>query len=151
MREISERLLNRTLKGWFKSKPLFERHRAVSEADIELAEQKIGTGLPKDLRAWLLLVGYGDINEELSFRLDWLNSIEQGALQGAVVFAQDSLGNFYASAAPDERIIFISRSSPEYALLASNFRTFVEELERRDYKLLDWVESLVGVPYRWDA
>ncbi|WP_428415729.1 SMI1/KNR4 family protein [Methylibium sp.] len=151
MREIAERLLSRTKKSWFKSKPLFENWRTVTETDIALAEQKLGTALPTDLRAWLLLVGYGDINEGLSFRFEWLKLVESGELRGAVMFAQDALGNFYAWTTPGERILFFSRSESKYAVLAHNFRDFMKELERRDYDVLAWVEALACQPYEWDA
>jgi SMI1 / KNR4 family (SUKH-1) len=151
MREIAERLLSRSKRGWFKSKPLFEPWRTVTDTDIALAEQKVGAALPKDLRAWLLLVGYGDINEDFSFRFEWLKPVESGELRGAVMFAQDTLGNFYAWSTPEERIVFFSRSESKYAVLARDFRTFMEELERRDYDVLAWVETLAGHPYDWDA
>ena len=151
MREIAERLLSRIKKGWLKSKPLFEHWRAVTENDIALAEQKVGVALPNDLRAWLLFVGYGDINEDLSFRFEWLKPVESGELRGAVMFAQDTLGNFYAWSPPDERIVFFSRSESKYAVLARDFRTFMEKLERRDYDVLTWVKTLAGQPYDWDA
>lgn len=150
MREQAERLLSRSRKGWFKTKPLFESYRAVSEADVALAEERVNTALPADLRAWLLLVGYGDIND-LSFRFEWFSQVEQGALRGAVRFAQDALGNFYAYVPSDERIVFFSRSAPEYAVLALRFRAFMQELERRDYKIIEWVERLAGLPYSWAA
>ena len=151
MRELAERLLNRSEKIWLRAKPLFEPYRQVSETDIALAEEKIGAALPADLRDWLLLAGYGDIDGNLSFRFEWLSRVEQGRRGGALLFAQDILGNFYAYAETDGSIVFFSRSAPEYAVLAPSFRTFMEELERRDYKIMEWVESLAGLPYRWDA
>jgi hypothetical protein len=144
-------MLKRSRKMWLGTKPVFEPYRAVSAADLTLVEQTVRADLPEDMRAWLLLVGYGDINEDLSFRLEWFKSVEQGALKGAVLFAQDNLGNFYAYVPSDGSIVFFSRSAPQYAVLASSFRVFMEELEQRDYKLMQWVESLVGIPYQWDA
>ncbi|MEQ1806113.1 MAG: SMI1/KNR4 family protein [Burkholderiaceae bacterium] len=106
----------------------------MAEADITLAEERAGAKLPTDLKTWLQIVGYGDINEDLSFRFEWLRQVEQGELKGAVLFAQDGLGNFYAYVPSDERIVFFSRSAPEYSVLAPSFRAFMEELERRDYE-----------------
>ncbi len=151
MHELAARLLNRNRKSWLRTKPLFEAYRKVSEVDVAAAERKAGAALPTDLRSWLLLVGYGDINEDLSFRFEWFSQVEQGALSGAVLFAQDILGNFYAYVPSDGSIIFFSRSASEYAVLAPSFRSFMEELERRDYKIMEWVESIAGLPYRWDA
>lgn len=151
MHDIAQRLLSQSRKGWFKRRPVFERHRPVSATEIQLAEQKLGTPLPSDLRTFLLLVGTGAIDQDLSCGIEWLSQVEEGELKGATIFAQDGLGNFYAFTAPDERIVFFSRSSPEYAVLAPNFRSFMEELERRDYKTSEWAESLPGQPYAWNA
>ncbi len=84
------------------------------------------------------MVGYGDIDEDLSFRAEWFKDVDRGEAKGAAMYAQDTLGNFYAYAPGDERIILFSRSSPEYAILAPSFRAFMEELERRDFKEMDW-------------
>jgi hypothetical protein len=145
MRDIAERVLSRSRKRWFRSKPLFEHHKPVSATDLVRIEEKVNAALPEDLKAWLLAVGYGDIDEDLSFRSEWFQQVEQGELKGAVLFAQDSLGNFYAYMPKDERIIFFSQS--EYAILALGFRAFMEELEHRDFKVLEWVESVSAIPY----
>jgi len=150
MRELADRTLNRTRKRWLRSKPLFEPHRAVSEGDLAHVERKLSAKLPDDLKTWLLAVGYGDLDGDLSFRAEWFNEVDRGEVKGAVIFAQDILGNFYACA-PDGRIIFFSRSAPEYSVLAQNFRVFMEELERRDFKVMDWVDSVTLVPYHWGA
>ena len=149
MRDLADRILSRTRKGWLRSRPLFEPHRAVSESDLAQVEAKVKE-LPSDLEAWLLAVGYGDIDGDLSFRAEWFNEVDRGDAKGAVIFAQDILGNFYAYA-PEREIIFFSRSTPEYAILAPSFREFMEELERRDFKVMDWVESIVLLPYHWGA
>ena len=147
MRDIAQRLLSRASGSRPNSKPPFVRWRAATENEIALAEQKVGTTFPAELRAWLLLAGYGDINDDLSFRSEWLHRVDHGALRGAVMFAQDTLGNFYAWSNPDERIVFFARSESKYAVLASSFRSFMEELERRDYRILDWIDSLECRPY----
>ena len=151
MRALAERLLTRTRKKWFRTRQLFESYAPVSAADLERVEQEVGSNLPADLRDWLLAVGYGDIDESLSFRYEWFRSFEQGHLKGAVFFAQDDLGNFYAYLPSDESIIFFYRSAPEYAVLAPSFRSFMEELEGRDFELGEWVDSLATLPYPWDA
>ncbi|MEK8035049.1 SMI1/KNR4 family protein [Ideonella sp. DXS29W] len=122
----------------------------MSEADIELVERHIETELPQDLKAWLLAVGYGDLDEALSFRSEWFKKVEQGELKGAVVFAQDELGNFYGFLASGA-IVFFSRSAPEYAVLASGFASFMAELEARDFKVVQWAGSVPALPYAWDA
>jgi len=151
MRDLADRILSRTRKGWIRTKPLFEPHRAVSEDDLAHVEREVDARLPADLKAWLLAAGYGDIDGDLSFRAEWFKRVDRGEAKGAVMFAQDTLGNFYAFTRQEERIILFSRSSPEYAVLASGFRAFLEELERRDFKVMDWVESVALLPYDWDA
>jgi len=151
MRDLAERILSRNRKGWFRSRPLFEPHHPVSEGDLAQVEREVDAKLPADLKAWLLAVGYGDIDGDLSFRAAWFKNVDRGEAKGAVMFAQDTLGNFYAFTREAEHIILFSRSSPEYAVLASGFRAFLEELERRDFKVMDWVESVALLPYDWGA
>ena len=135
-------MLNARRKGWLHTRPLFDPFESVGESEIEQAELRAGEQLPADLKAWLLAVGYGDIDEKLSFRRDWFHKIEDGRLAGSVTFAQDELGNLYAFDPNDGSIFFLSRSSPEYARLASHFRAFMEELERRDFRLEEWTKTL---------
>ncbi|MFY8041601.1 MAG: SMI1/KNR4 family protein, partial [Rhodoferax sp.] len=111
-------------------------------------EKEIGISLPNDLRRWLLALGYGDINEELSFRAEWFALIESGQLQGGARFAEDILGNFYAFDAIG-CVFYLCRSQPAFAQVSKSFAEFVEELVRHDYKLLDWVSTLSTEPYEW--
>ncbi|WP_208115123.1 SMI1/KNR4 family protein, partial [Roseateles toxinivorans] len=122
-----------------------------ASSEIERIESKVGTALPEDLKVWLLSVGYGDDDETLSFRYDWFSQIRQGHLRGAVIFAQDDLGNLYAYTKISSNIVFLPRSTPEYADVAPSFLAFMEELERRDFKLGEWVDGLPCLPYERDA
>jgi hypothetical protein len=151
MRDVADRILSQKRKSWFRSRPLFEPHRTVSESDLAQVEGQVNAKLPADLKTWLLAIGYGDIDGDLSFRAAWFKNVDRGEAKGAVIFAQDTLGNFYAYKPQDEHILLFSRSSPEYAVLAPSFRAFMEELERRDFKVLDWVESVALLPYDWGA
>ena len=151
MRKFAARILSRTRKHWFKVRPLFAAYKPIALPEIERIEKKIGTTLPEDLKVWLLSVGYGDIDEILSFRYDWFTQVRQGHLQGAVIFAQDNLGNFYAYLQSGGNIVFLPRSSPEYADIAPSFLVFMEELERQDFKLGDWMNGLRWLPYCRDA
>lgn len=146
MRSLTERILTKTRKKWLRMRPLFEPFKPVSPSEIERIEGKVGVPLPEDLKVWLLAVGYGDVDESLSFRYDWFCPIKQGRLRGAVIFAQDDLGNFYAYSVGDGSILFFVRSSPEYATVAPGFRAFMEELERRDFQLGEWVDGLTLMP-----
>ena len=149
MEDIAARLLSGKRKCLFGYKPLFEPYRVVSKDDLSGLERKLHARLPAALRSWLLLVGYGDIAEELSFRAEWFKHVDSGVLKGNVLFAQDALGNFYSFDPGKESIHFFSRSEPEYAMLAPNFRVFMEEVERRGFHVLEWVESLPALPYDW--
>lgn len=151
MREIATRLVSEKRESWFRSRPVFKRHAPVSSADLHLIEQEVGASLPADLREWLLEVGFGDLNEQLSFRREWFRPVEQGHLRGAVLFAQDDLGNFYAYVPASGDIIYFCRSSPEFAVLASSFRGFLEELEHRRLNLREWIDDLPTAPYCWTA
>jgi hypothetical protein len=151
VRDIADRLLERRRKVWFRSKPLFEPYAPASASDIAALEENLGVALPSSLAAWLATVGFGDIDEELSFRAEWFSVVDNGQLKGVVLFAQDTLGNFYGYHPLDERIVFFSRAEPGYAVLAQNFRGFLEELERRDWKIMEWVGPMPLLPYEWAA
>ena len=146
MNETFSRVLAAKRKQWLRSKPIFQPHAPVSESELAGIERQIGCALPSELRAWLLQAGYGDINGELSFRRDWFRNHDKGALAGNVFFAQDILGNFYAFEPRSGAISFFSRTAPEYGRMSSDFARFMEELERRDFKLEQWVDSLELLP-----
>ena len=109
----------------------------------------MGCQLPESLRSWLLLAGYGDINQELSLREEWFSVVDRGQLKGHVFFAQDILGNLYSFSPVDGGIHYVCRSSPEYAFMAENFSVFLEQLERRSFKLEEWTNGLGVIEYEW--
>jgi hypothetical protein len=151
MQAFADRILTKTRKKWLRVQPLFKPFKPVRDTEVNRIESKVGAPLPKDLKAWLLAVGYGDVHETLSFRYDWFHTIKGGHLSGAVIFAQDDLGNFYAYSISDGSIYFFERSTPEYATVSPSFRAFMEELERRDFKLDEWMDGVALMPYDRDA
>ncbi len=144
---LAARILAMRTSGFLRSRPVFKLHRAVTESDLLSIEAKLKIALPSDLSSWLLEAGFGDIADQLSFRADWLCRLGEGDLRGAVVFAQDELGNFYAYSPGATSVIVLLRSSPQCASLAPDFTAFMEELERRKFELEPWVNSLVFKPY----
>ena len=146
--ELSRVVLSANRKGLFRQKPVFKAYAKVSTGELKSLETKVGASVPTSLRDWLLTVGYGDIDEELSYREEWFAAIEKGQLKGGTRFAQDVLGNFYAFDSAG-CIYFLSRSEPVFAVMAKDFLEFVGELVRRDYKLGAWVETLETQKYEW--
>ena len=144
-------LFTRILKGQrqrlFGTQPLFEPHKPANDL-IEI-ERQLGATLPAALREWLVTAGYGDVNEVLSFRREWFNVLDRGELKGHVLFAQDVLGNFYSFSQSDGTIHFVSRSAPEYALLATDFLSFMEQFEQRGFQLEEWTNALLAQRYDW--
>jgi hypothetical protein len=122
-----------------------------SAHEVGALEAKVGVTLPADMRRWLKLVGFCNFGDELSFRAGWFNRVEQGHLAGSVLFAQDELGAFLAFVPESGEVVYFSRSEPGYAALAPSFEAFLEQLESRNYKLGDWVDSLILKPYEWKA
>lgn len=147
MQAITELILVKTRKRLFRDRPLFAPHRPVSRAEIDRVEDFIGTNLPEDMVAWFLRAGYGDIDEVLSFRSEWFDKIEIEQLGLVTIFAQDNLGDFYAFRHSDSYICFLSRSETEFALVAPSFQAFMVELEKRDFKLTEWMDELPIVTY----
>lgn len=151
MLTLVQRILNSRRKRRLQSEPIFKPYQAVSKAELVEVKLKAGAKLPDDFQVWLLTAGYGDIGEDLSFRAEWFKKVERGPLRGALLFAQDTLGNFYAFTPHDERVVYFSRSAPEYAVLAPSFYSFIDELERRSFEVLEWVDSVDTTPYDWNA
>lgn len=78
-----------TRRGLFRQKHVFELSRVASPGELTVIERKAGIALPSDLRCWLLTLGYGNIDEVLSFQETWFVAIELGQLKGGSLFAQD--------------------------------------------------------------
>jgi hypothetical protein len=151
LRDVIDRMLKARRRSWIRSRPVFEPYAPVTLWDLGRVQASVGAALPAELREFLVAVGFGDVGEELSFRAEWFRPVESGELKGAVLFAQDISGNFYAYVPNDGRIVFFSRSEPGCAIVAANFREFVEELEHRGYKLLEWVSQVSLEPYAWQS
>lgn len=83
---------------------------------------------------------------------------QEGVLHGQEIsaayppHAQSGIQGAGGIGGPARRTIhFFSRSAPEYALLASDFLSFLEELEKREFKIIEWVEELKASPYDWST
>jgi hypothetical protein len=149
MAPLVARISSAKRKRLFGSKAIFEPYKPASASELRQIEEQLACALPEDLRTWLLEAGYGDFNEVFALRKEWFRVIDRGPLKGHVIFAQDILGNFYSFSPADGRVHFICRSAPEYALMARDFRSLLEELERRDFNLQEWVDGLPSSPYEW--
>lgn len=146
MKTLAKNVLSAKKRKFLSSGPIFELFKTTSTIDLEKLEERIDSPLPKDLKDWLLIVGYGDINDELSFRADWIKKIHVNTLGEHLLFAQDILGNFY-SINNDGEIYFISRSEPAYGIISKSFKKFIEEIISRDYKIMSWVNSIETQKY----
>ncbi|ARN21824.1 hypothetical protein A4W93_19050 [Piscinibacter gummiphilus] len=151
MQDLADRYLLARRKRWFRTRPVVAQRGLPSERELLSLEQRIGCALPSDLRAWLSTVGFCDIDDELSFRAEWFNALDPGQLAGAVLFAQDILGRFYGFMPTDGRIVFFARSEPGLAVLATNFREFLQQLADRDFNVVDWADSVELTPYQWNV
>ena len=109
--------------------------------------RRMHTALPEELVAFLLEFGFGDINDELSFRRDWVTRVESGPLTGHVVFGQDELGNFYTVDPSSKAVHCMSRSEPGYCYLASSFNKFMREVAIHGFKVMEWVEAQPLLPH----
>jgi hypothetical protein len=145
---LAKNVLSASRKGLLRRKSIFKPYAATSSNELSKLDEEIGTAMPSDLCKWLLAVGYGDIDEELSFRREWFARIDSGQLKGGARFAQDIVGNFYAFDSSG-RIYYLCRSEPVFAEMSDGFLEFIDELARRDYKLMDWVDTLKTQKYDW--
>lgn len=110
MQDLADRCLLARRKRWLRTRPVVAQRALPSERELLSLEQRIGCALPSDLRGWLSIVGFCDIDDELSFRAEWFDALDPGHLAGAVLFAQDILGRFYGFMPTDGRIVFFARS-----------------------------------------
>ncbi len=80
--ELARSVLSASRKGLFRQKPVFKVYAQVAADDLGRLEAKVGASVPTVLRAWLLAVGYGDVDEELSFHEEWFAPIEKRSVEG---------------------------------------------------------------------
>jgi len=146
--ELANTVRTASRKGFFRRKTIFNLYKGITPDGLSALDLKIGIRIPEDLRDWLLAVGYGDIDDELSFREEWFVPIVVGQLKGGVIFAQDILGNYYAFDLHGD-IYYLSRSQRVFAKVSESFLMFIKELINRDYKLVNWVETLNTQTYDW--
>lgn len=147
---LAKTVLAASTRGFLRRKPIFNKYKTIQPGELMTLAEEIEIPIPESLRDWLLAVGYGDINDEISFRKEWFSPVKGGQLKGGAIFAQDILGDFYAFDLQG-RIYRLSRSEPVYAILADNFAEFMAELVLRKYKLLDWVAAVEPRKYDWQG
>jgi hypothetical protein len=139
MDKIAKTILSAKRRKFLRSRPVFERHAPVSEAELFRLATALNFKFALGLSKWLLLAGYGDIDETLSFREEWFSIIE-GA--GHVSFAQDIVGNRYAFNPKDGSIYYIGHPERVAVRVSDDFPSFLQELIRRDYRLKEWMDSI---------
>lgn len=149
IKNLAAEIRGASRKKLFGSRQVFERYEPEADVDLSKLETKFGFKFPGDLRQWLEIASFGDLDQQLAIRVDWLNVIDRGELIGHVIFGQDDLGNFYSFDQKSGQIHYICRSAPEYAPMSENFTKFLRELLRRDFQIVDWAESLSASPYAW--
>ena len=140
-----------TRRAWLGRKPVWRHHAATSIEELRSVGQRLQLAIPEDLVQFLLELGFGDINAELSFRKEWLTKVQSGPLVGHMIFAQDDRGNFYTADPESGAIYFLSRSEFSYCRLASHFGHFLEQAAARSFNVVEWAESQPLVPYAGEA
>jgi hypothetical protein len=151
IQQLATSFLTARRKGWLRSSAVVTDRKVLSAADVEALESSLGCLIPGDMREWLMTVGFCTLDDQLNFQSHWFKRIDQGHLAGAVIFAQDELGSFYAYLPDSGRVVYFARSEPAYAVLAESFGEFLEQLQGKDYQVVNWVESLKLLPYEWNA
>jgi hypothetical protein len=130
---------------------MWQHYDSTSVEELWQVGARLKVDLPDELIQFLTEFGFGDINEQLSFRKEWLTKVEGGPLTGHLIFGQDELGNFYTADPRLGVIHFLSRSEPGCCRLASHFGEFLDEAARRGFKIVDWAEAQPLVPYPSEA
>ena len=147
MLESLAQLRNARRKAFFGTRPMWHEHAAITHEALELVSKNLGVPLPPDLASFLLELGYGDINDELSFRQDWFALVDRGQLVGHIIFAMDDRGNLYTADPNSGAIHYLERFEPGYRLLAPSFCEFLREVAVRKFEVVAWAESQSLTPY----
>jgi hypothetical protein len=142
MDEIAKTILSAKRKRFLRSRPVFERVAPVTEEELFRLATGLNFKFTVGLARWLLLAGYGDIDETLSFRKDCFSVIDREPLSGHISFAHDASGNRYAFNPKDGSIFCIRCPDGAVVCMAGDYPSFLRELIRHDYKLDEWVGSL---------
>lgn len=142
MDEIAKIILSAKRRKFLRGRPIFVRFAPVSEAELFHLARGLNFKFVLGLSKWLLLAGYGDIDETLSFRKEWFSVIDGGAADGLISFAQDTAGNRYAFNPKDGSIYCIRHPDQIVARISDDFLSFLQELIRRDYQLKEWLDSI---------
>ncbi len=140
-----------TRRTWRGARPVWQRHESTSVEELSQISLGLQLAIPEDLVQFLMELGFGDINEELSFRKEWLTTVQTGPLVGQLIFAQDDRGNFYTADPESGAIHFLSRSEFKYCRLASHFNQFLEQAAAQEFKVVEWAEAQPLVRYAGEA
>ena len=140
-----------TRATWLGRTPVWRRHAPTSHEELRQVGLRMQIALPEALTQLLVELGFGDINEELSFRKEWLTKVQTGPLIGQLIFAQDDRGNFYTADPRSGAIHFLSRSTFGYCRLASDFSHFLEQAADREFRIVEWAETEPLVQYAGEA
>ena len=142
MDEIAKIILSAKRRRFLRSQPIYERYKTVSEAELFRLASELNFKFTLGLSKWLRLAGYGDIDKSLSFREEWFSKIDSGSVDGLVSFARDKVGNRYAFSLKDGSIYYLHQPELAAARISDDFASFLQELIRRDYQLLEWMGSV---------
>jgi hypothetical protein len=139
MDKIAKTILSAKRRKFLSSRPVFERHAPVSEAELFRLARGLDFKFVLGLSKWLLLAGYGDIDQTLSFREESFAIMDR---DGHVSFAHNAAGNRYAFNPRDGSIYYICQPEMVAVRVSDDFPSFMQELIRRDYQLKEWMDSI---------
>jgi hypothetical protein len=141
--EIAKVILAARRKRFLFSRPVFKKNSEVSEAELFHLATRLDFIFIIDLSKWLLQAGYGEIDEALVFHENKFSKIDWEPLQGFVTFAASSSGHQIAFNPEDGSIYSIFAPRHEFARIADDFPSFLQDLVRHDYKLKEWMDILL--------
>lgn len=141
MKKTIDTVLSAKRKRFLRNQPIYQTSARASEMGLYKVAKKLQCKLTLGLSKWLLEAGYGDIENNLSFREDWFCLLNRSPLPSLVAFAHDDQDNLYAYDPKKDTIYFIAADNSGYARLADDFCTFLNELIKRDYDLPTWRDS----------
>jgi len=145
MNEIAEKLENATKKTLFGKKPVFNKTGDFKESDLETVSKQVPILIPESFVSWLRLIGYGQINGELSIEPHWMSvrDSEFGPLAGSLSFAQDEFGNYLAlNPSENWNVYYICHDPAGIALLSNSFESVISQLSEVGFSVGKLTERL---------
>lgn len=149
MNEIFSEIKNaRKKKLIFGYKELYRLIKPINKSELNDIEDKNSFNFPSEIMATLIELGSCTIGDELNLHSPseiYPLDEDNGNMKGFVIFASDTLGNYFAFKPNGDGVYFLCHDPLGSCLVASSFKEFLKKFIEADYKLEDFSEKLDSI------